>query len=377
MNKTEIRKQFSYLDSNKIYFNHAAVSPLPKFVADKINSYIHERSVTEINNYKAGLEKTENLKHQLSKLLNAQSERIAFTKSVTDSLNILAQGIDWKQGDRIILNDIEFPANVYPFLNLKNKGIEIDFVKSNDGAISIVDIEKLITSKTKLLSISFVQFLSGFRADLKTIGELCKKNNIIFCVDVIQGASVAPLDVKEMQIDFLAGGAHKWLMGLMGLGYLFVTEELQNRIEQKNAGWLSVEDEWNLLDYNLEYKKDASKFHTGTFSMIGITALNASLEFFNSIGFEIIRNNILDNTEYFISKLNEIGIKQMLQDVKRNNLAGIVTFPINNAEVIFEKLAAKNIVGSLREGMIRFSPHFYNTKEEIDIVINELKTSLE
>ena len=377
MNKIEIRKQFPYLDSNKIYFNHAAVSPLPKYIADKINSYIHERSVTEINNYKAGLEKTENLKHQLSKLLNAQSERIAFTKSVTDSLNILAQGIDWKQGDRIILNDIEFPANVYPFLNLKNKGIEIDFVKSNDGAISIVDIEKLITSKTKLLSISFVQFLSGFRADLKTIGELCKKNNIIFCVDVIQGAGVAPLDIKEMQIDFLAGGAHKWLMGLMGLGYLFVTEELQNRIEQKNAGWLSVEDEWNLLDYNLEYKKDASKFHTGTFSMIGITALNASLEFFNSIGFEIIRNNILDNTEYFISRLNEIGIKQMLQDVKRNNLAGIVTFPINNAEVIFEKLAAKSIVGSLREGMIRFSPHFYNTKEEIDIVINELKTSLE
>jgi len=368
----EIRRQFPYLESSKIYFNHAAVSPLPKPVMEKINDYTYERSVTEINNYKDGLEKTDNLKKQLSNLLNTDSERIAFTKSVTDSLNILAQGIDWKPGDRIILNDIEFPANVYPFLNLKNIDVEIDFVKSQNGSVSIEDIEKIITPKTRLLSISFVQFLSGFRADLKTIGEICKKNNIIFCVDAIQGAGVVPLNAKEMQIDFLAGGSHKWMMGLLGIGYLFITEELQNRIEQKTAGWLSVKDEWNLLDYQLEYRQDASRFHTGTHSMIGITALNASLDFFESIGFERIYKNILDNTEYFILRLNEIGIKQLLQNTNRNNLAGIVTFPIKNAEEVFERLLSKNIVGSLREGMIRFSPHFYNTKDEIDSVVNEL-----
>ncbi len=373
MTMQEIRKQFPYLTTRKIYLNHAAVSPLPKSVAEEVTAYVRERSETEINNYHAGLEKTANLKQKLAILLNTEAERIAFTKSVTDSLNILAQGIEWKRGDRIILNDIEFPANVYPFLNLTNIGVEIDFVKSKNGSIDIEDIEEAITPKTKLLSISFVQFLSGYRADLKTIGELCKKNNIIFSVDAIQGAGVAPLDVKEMQIDFLVGGAHKWLMGLMGLGYLFITEQLQNKIEQKTAGWLSVEDEWNLLDYKLKFKKDATRFHTGTFSMIGITALNASLDFFESVGQKNINKNILDNTEYFISKLNEIGLNPLLQNVKRNNLAGIVTLPINNAEVIFEKLQQKNIVCSLREGMIRFSPHFYNTKDEIDIVVNELK----
>ncbi len=373
MTTQEIRKQFPYLTTGKIYLNHAAVSPLPKSVAEEVTAYIHERSETEINNYHAGLEKTANLKQKLAILLSTESERIAFTKSVTDSLNILAQGIEWKRGDRIILNDIEFPANVYPFLNLTNIGVEIDFVKSKNGSIDIEDIEKAITPQTKLLSISFVQFLSGYRADLKTIGELCKKNNIIFSVDAIQGAGVAPLDVKEMQIDFLVGGAHKWLMGLMGLGYLFITEQLQNKIEQKTAGWLSVEDEWNLLDYKLKFKKDATRFHTGTFSMIGITALNASLDFFESVGQKNIHKSILDNTEYFISKLNEIGLNPLLQNVERNNLAGIVTLPINNAEVIFEKLQQKNIVCSLREGMIRFSPHFYNTKDEIDIVVNELK----
>ncbi len=369
----EIRKQFPYLDTGKIYLNHAAVSPLPKTVAEEVAAYIHERSETEINNYKAGLEKTDNLKQKLATLLKTKTERIAFTKSVTDSLNILAQGVEWKRGDRIILNDIEFPANVYPFLNLTNIGVEIDFVKSKNGIIDIDDIETVITPKTKLLSISFVQFLSGYRADLKTIGELCKKNNIIFSVDAIQGAGVAPLDVKEMQIDFLVGGAHKWMMGLMGLGYLFVTEELQSRIEQRTAGWLSVEDEWNLLDYKLEFKKDASRFHTGTFSMIGITALNAAIEFFNSIGLEEIHKSVISNTEYLIEKLKGIGLTPLLQNVDSNNLSGIVTFPINNAEAIFENLQQKNIICSLREGMIRFSPHFYNTKDEIDEVITRLK----
>ncbi|MCP5064234.1 MAG: aminotransferase class V-fold PLP-dependent enzyme [Ignavibacteriae bacterium] len=373
MDIQEIRNQFPYLKTGKIYFNHAAVSPLPTYVTEKVNHYIFERSETEINNHKAGLENIANLKNQLSNLLNTEPERIAFTKSVTDSLNILAQGIDWKPGDRIILNDIEFPANVYPFLNLKEYGVEIDFVKSQNGSVLIEDIEKLITPRTRLLSISFVQFLTGFRADLKSIGELCENNNIIFCVDAIQGAGVVELDVADMKIDFLAGGSHKWMMGLMGVGYLFVTKELQDRIAQKTTGWLSVEDEWNLLDYQLKYRSDADRFHTGTYSMIGITALNASMEFFKIVGFEIIEKLILDNTEYFISELNEIGINQMMQNSNRSNLAGIVTFTMENSEDVFKRLVEKNIVGSLREGMIRFSPHFYNTKEEIDVVIEELK----
>ncbi|GBD89512.1 putative cysteine desulfurase [bacterium BMS3Abin04] len=148
------------------------------------------------------------LTNELAVMLNAKPDRIALTKSVTESLNILAQGIRWKRGDRIILNDIEFPANVYPFLNLKKYGVEIDFVKSKNGTIDIGDIGKLITPKTKLLSISFVQFLSGFRVDLETIGELCSKHKIIFSVDAIQGAGVIRLDVKKYKIDFLAGG--KW-----------------------------------------------------------------------------------------------------------------------------------------------------------------------
>jgi len=372
MNCIEAREQYPHLKSGKIYFDHAAVSPLPLTVKEQIDKYLYERSFTEINNYHSNLETIANLREQLGNLLNTTPDRIGLTKSVTDSVNILAQGLDWKHGDRVILNDLEFPANVYPFLNLKKYGVEIDFVKSNNGTINIDAIKKVITPRTKLISISFVQFLTGFRADLNSIGELCKKNNILFCVDAIQGAGIMELDVQKMNIDFLAGGSHKWLMGLMGLGYLYISKDLQNRIDQKNVGWLSVEDEWNLLDYNLVLKNTAERFNVGTYSIIGVIALNASLQFFNLIGFENIQQNILNNTKYFLEKLIDIGIRPVLHNLDSSNLAGIVTFSATDALALFEKLKIKNILGSVREGMIRFSPHFYNTKEEIDMVISEI-----
>ncbi len=368
-----VRAEFQYLQTGKIYFDHAAISPLSKPVTEAIENYLHERSVSEINNYHAGLDLVEETKELLGELINVSPARIAFTRSVTDGLNILAQGLHWEKGDRIILNDIEFPANIYPFLNLKKYGVEIDFVKSRNGVVSFEDIEKLVTPETRLISISFVQFLSGYRAELEKIGALCRERNIIFCVDAIQGVGALRLDFQKYKIDFLSGGTHKWLMGLMGLGYIAVTGELQDKIDSKMVGWLSVENEWDLLDYKLELKPDASRFQTGTYSFIGVTALNAAIRFMKSIGYSEIENSVLSNTEYFRNRLPEVGIKPLLENVERENLSGIVTFPIDNAEAVFEGLIAKNIKGSMREGMIRFSPHFYNTKEEIDTVIEELK----
>ncbi len=373
MNIDKIRKQFPYLQSGKIYFNHAAVSPMPKPVVDSVEKYLFERSASQINNYHAGLEKVEELKSQLSRLINVSPRRIAFTKSVTDGLNILAQGMEWKKGDRIILNDIEFPANVYPFLNLTKYGVEIDFVKSKNGVVSAGAIEEMITPRTKLISISFVQFLSGYRASLEKIGKLCKENDIIFCVDAIQGAGALKLDFQKYNIDFLSGGSHKWLMGLMGLGFIALTGELQSRIEPKSVGWISVQNEWDLLDYKLELKQTAERFQTGTYSFVGVFALSAALKFFEEAGFKEIEDRIISNTVFFRSKLKEIGIEPLLDDVKSSNLSGIVTFPVENAEEVFERLKEKNIIASMREGMIRFSPHFYNTKEEIETVVSELK----
>lgn len=195
--------------AHSIYVNHAACSPMSTRVRSRIEKLMEESSTVAIDNYPKWIETREHLRGLVSKLLHADGSGIAFVKNTTDGLNILASGLSWKSGDRIILADCEFPTNVYPFLNLKKHGVEIDFVKNKNGFLHSDDFEKLVTPRTRLISVSFVEFINGFRNDLHTLGEICRKYGILFCVDSIQGLGAVPLDVSECGIDFLANGAHK------------------------------------------------------------------------------------------------------------------------------------------------------------------------
>lgn len=369
----KIRSLFPHLDTNQIYFNHAAIGPWCKPVLDRINEYAAQRSGEMVENFPFFLEMNSSARAKLAKLLGAETERLAWVDNVSNGINILANGLPWKSGDRIILNDLEFPSNIYPFLNLEKLGVEIDIVKSRNGIVDVEDIEKVVTSQTKLISISLVQFLSGYRADISAIGEMCKKRGIIFCVDAIQGAGVVEINVKKSNIDFLAGGTQKWLMTSQGLSYIYITEELQNKITQKNVGWTSVNDAWNLLDYNLSLKPSAERFQNGTINVLGVCLFEATLNLFHDFGMENVEKNILANTEYFINQLVEIGINPILKNVDSKNRAGIVSFKSEKASELFEFLQSKRIYCAVREGMIRFSPHFYNTKDEIDLVTEELQ----
>lgn len=369
----EARKYFPFLDKGKIYFNHAAVSPLSMVVTEKIQTYLQQRSEGTIEDFQSFLAESAEAKNKLAIMLNTSAGRIAFVDNTSNGLNILAQGLTWKKGDRILLNDLEFPSNVYPFLNLQQLGVEIDFVKSENGKVALENILQAITPSTKLLSISFVQFLSGYKADLGELGKICKAKNIIFAVDAIQGLGALQLDIQKCNIDFLACGTQKWLMAIMGLAFIFLSEEMQKKISPKYVGWLSVEDAWNILHYDLKLKTDASLFQTGTLNVIGIYGLNAALDLFYSVGFEQIEKTILDNTEYFMDQLSLTGFTPLLSGVERKYLSGIVTLKDERASTIFEKLVNEKVQCSLREGMIRFSPHFYNTRGEVDHVVEILK----
>lgn len=372
----EARLLFPHLKTNQIYFNHAALGPWSTLALNRINEYAAQRSGEKIENYPYFLKWNQSAKEKLGKLIGAETDRIAWIDNVSNALNILANGLEWKSGDRIILNDIEFPSNVYPFMNLKKHGVEIDFVKSRNGIVDVDDIEKLITPKTKLVSISLVQFLSGYRADIDAIGELCKKHGIIFCVDAIQATGVVQIDVQKSKIDFLCGGSQKWLMSSQGLSYLFITEELQKRVEQKFVGWTSVKDAWNLLSYDLTPKETADCYQNGTMNALGVAIFDAVLDLFIEFGMENVERRVLENTNYFIEKLEEIGIEPILKNVNEKNRAAIVTFKHEKAKMIFDEFEKKRIYTAVREGMVRFSPHFYNSFSEIDFVLgilNEVK----
>ena len=373
MNKKEVRKYFPHLENGIIYFNHASTGPFSTLLTTRLNKLMKEKSENVIDDYSSFLKIMEETKEVLSRMINCNPDRIAFVDNTSNGLNILAHSIAWQNGDRILLNDIEFPANVYPFLNLRRQGVEIDFVKSENGIVTAEQIIRAIKPKTKLVTVSFVQFLSGYKVDLEKVGKHCKANNIIFSVDGIQGLCTQKLDVENSFIDFLSSGTQKWMLGLQGLAFIYVSSELQKQLIPSNVGWLSVKNAWNLLDYKLDLKTSANVFQGGTLNSIGIIALNTSLNLFNEFGFDNVYNEVLSNSKYFIEQLNKIGLKCVLHNCSDDELAGIVTIKTDNTEKIFNELVNKKILCSIREGMLRFSPHFYNNREDIDKVIDELK----
>lgn len=373
MNKAAVRNYFPYLKNGIIYFNHASTGPFSDLLTITLANLLKDKSENNIDDYESFLKIVEESKKFLAEMISCSEDRIAFVDNTSNGLNILTQSIDWEKGDRVLLNDIEFPANVYPFLNLKRFGVEVDFVKSENGIVTADQILDSITPQTKIVSISFVQFISGYRVDLEKIGNYCRANNIIFCVDGIQGIGAIQIDVIKSKIDFLSCGTQKWLLGMQGLAFIYVDKELQKQMYPANVGWLSVENAWDLLDYKLELKTSANVFQGGTLNTFGIYAFNSSLKLFKDFGFNEIQTEVISNTKYFISKLNDIGLKCVLSDHLESEFAGIVTINSKNPEKVVDQLKSKKIVCSLREGFIRFAPHFYNTHQEIDSVVDELQ----
>ncbi|MDH3268807.1 MAG: aminotransferase class V-fold PLP-dependent enzyme, partial [Ignavibacteria bacterium] len=264
------RSYFPYLKNGIIYFNHASTAPISTKVKERIESFLKERSEEKIDDYYAFKDVVEETRTMIGEMINCKEDRIAFLDNTTNGIIWLSQGIDWKSGDRIILNDVEFPANVYPFLQLKEKGVEIDFINSTNGIVTAEEVVNAIKPRTKLISVSFVQFLSGYRIDLEKIGKTCNKKGIIFSVDAIQGLGAVGLDVEKFNIDFLASGTQKWLLGLQGLAFIYVRKELQDKMKSAPIGWLAVRDAWNLLDFDLTTKDTGERFQPGTLNNIGI-----------------------------------------------------------------------------------------------------------
>ena len=337
----KVRRYVPYLNNGIIYFNHASTGPISIKVKERIEAFLKERSEEKIDDYYAFKDVSDETKEMIGEMINCSSDRIAFLDNTTNGIIWLAKGIEWQLGDRILLNDVEFPANVYPFLQLKEKGVEIDFIKSKNGIVTAEEVIEQLKPKTKLISISFVQFLSGYKVDLEKVGKICKELGIIFCVDAIQGLGAVRLDVEKCSIDFLSSGTQKWLMGLQGLAFMYVRKELQEERRSAPIGWLAVKDAWDLLHFDLTTKESAERFQPGTLNNLGIYAFNSSMKLFKEFGFDEIEKQILSNSRYFINSLAESGYKSPLHSLPDKSLSGIVSFRSKNVEQIFDHISQK------------------------------------
>ncbi len=374
------RQLFPHTTKGLIYFNHAATGPLSTRVVGAMNEHLSARSAGVVDTYWTDVEIVKQCRGRVQQLVNAESpDRIALLPSTSDTLNVVVAGLDWKSGDRVLLNAGEFPANVYPYLGVKHLGVELDFIKNADESMTPELIERSLTPKTRVVALSAVQFLSGYKADLAAIGELCRRRNVLFLVDGIQAVGAVKIDVQAMKIDALGAGAQKWQLGPHGAGFLYVTEELQTRVQQKHVGWLSPETPWNFFDYNQPLAKAARRYEGGSLNFPGVWGMNAALETLIEFGAEQIESHILALTRVLIDRLNELPGFSFYSPIDGAHRAGIVTIQPTgtmDTDAIFKALMKRNITISLRQGKLRFSPHFYNTAEEVEKVIQVLSELL-
>ncbi len=375
MHIDEIRDQFPHT-STRTYLNHAATGPLSRPVKAAMERFIEQRHSGVVNNYEEAVPRVDELRTMLGRLIGTSADRVALTSNTSSALNVLATGYPWQEGDRIAVPACEFPANVYPFKNLERRGAAVDYIPHEEGVISLESLDRTICPETRLVSLSWVQFLSGFRVDLAAAADLCHARDVLLCVDAIQGLGALQLDVESAGIDFLACGSHKWLMGSQGLGFLYVTEDLQDRLEPPRAGWLHGPVDWeHLFDYELSFHDDASRFHLGTMNHLGIAALHAALDFYFRIGREWCEDQVLGRSRQLAVGLEERGLNRYGSG-DPNHTSGIVTVDSHHAEALHTHLAENNVDSALRNGKLRFSPTYYNSSGEIDRVLTLIEEAI-
>jgi len=281
--------QFPIL-GNWDFFQHAGVSPLPRVAADAMRKFlddIESKSYLESTWYKD----IETLRIAAAGLINAHRDEIAFVKNTGEGLSIAAFGNDWQSGDIIVTTAVEYATNIYPWMELAHsRGVQLVMVAEETDAngCRVVPIEKILDAaadpKCKMVTLSHVEFASGQRHDLGQIGKFCRENGKLLCVDAIQSMGVLPIDVKEMNIDYLSSGGHKWLMGPLGSGIFYCRRELLEKTRPPIIGVSSVSTAEDSTDYKYILKTDARRFESGALNIPGLLGLKTSVELLANLG---------------------------------------------------------------------------------------------
>ena len=362
------------------FFNHAGVCPLPRCAADAIRAYA---SQAETDSYLVGTwyRDIESLRVASARMLNAHRDEIAFIKNTGEGLSIIANGIDFQPGDRIVTTAVEYPANIYPWMDIaKRKQCELVMVAEEAGAdgTRAVSLERIIQEAshphTKVVTLSHVEYASGQRLDIATIGKLCRDQGKLFCVDAIQSLGVLPVDVQEMHIDYLAADGHKWLLGPEGAGILYVRRELIAKTPPLTIGWLSVVNPQDYGNYDFTLKPDAGKYECGTYNVPGLHGLKAAVDLLNEVGVEGVSARLKHLTDYLIERLTPKGYT-ILSPRSEEQWSGSVSFAssVHSHQEIWLTLRKQHRIEiALREGRLRCSAHFYNAEQQIDRLIDAL-----
>ncbi len=311
----------------------------------------------------------EGLRKSAARLIGAEPGEIALVKNTSEGIATVALGLDWRPADRIVAFREEFPANYFPWKRLEQKGISVTWLSVTDP---LERIEEACRG-ARLLAISFVQFLSGYRAPLQEIGEICHRNHCILLVDAIQGLGAFPIDVRASRIDALAADGHKWLLGPEGCAILYIKQDLQDLVEPIEFGWTNVEKYADYASRDMTLRRDAGRYEPGTLNTIGCFGLKAAIDFLLEVGVGEIAPLVRNLADKLAEGARTRGY-QLFREPTPETASGIVSFrkPAMPAEEVVRTLKARGIMTAPRAGWVRTSPHFYISPEDIDRVLEAL-----
>jgi selenocysteine lyase/cysteine desulfurase len=371
---SSIRADFEGLERT-VFLNNAAFGPLLKPVKDSIHEYL-ETVAQLADGFEAATGKLEQLQRNCSRLIGADPAEIGYTANTSTGMNLAVTGIDWQPGDQVLIADNEFPAVVYPFRGLDRLDVELKLVESPNNNFSLAEVEKQITDRTRLLAVSFVQYLNGSRNDLKSIGEFCRDRGIFSVVDGIQGVGCCPIDVKACHIDLLSCGGPKWLLGLPGSGFFFLSKRAKEQLNPCQTGWMGVDwgGEWgDLRHFDLEPFSDARQYSLGTYPFIQLWALATSTGYLVDLGIQDILQHNLMLLDRLIEFVNRSEYYQLLSPNEPEHRSSFISIGSPAGTELHLFLLERGFQLAYREGGIRVSVNFYNTEAEIDKLIESLK----
>lgn len=358
------------LDPALVYLNHAAVAPWPLRTAAAVARFADENRRRGAQHYPAWVEVEQRLRERLQRLIGARSsDEIALLKSTSEGLSVIAQGLAWRAGDNVVIPVQEFPSNRIVWEALGACGVEVRSVDISASPDPESALLAAIDNRTRLLSVSSVQFDSGLRLDLTRLGRACEDAEVLFCVDAIQSLGAIPLDVRAIRADFVVADGHKWLLGPEGVALFYCRRELLETLRLHQFGWHMVE---HLGDYDRrdwEPARTARRFECGSPNMLGIHALEASLGLLEEIGREVIYRNVMNNTSYLIDIIDSTSGKYRLVTPRSEaRHAGIVSFKPLSADVreTHRRLQTAGVICAVRSGALRFSPHFHTPPQDLE-----------
>jgi selenocysteine lyase/cysteine desulfurase len=367
----KIRKLFPVTE-RYAYLNHASAAALPTPVIQAMSGYLLERQAAGSEALVTWDEHLEAIRRLAARFVGAHRDEIVFTSSVSHGLNIVAAGLEWQPGDNLICAETEFTANIYPWTNLRRRGVEIRFAPACENCIVVEDVADLMDDRTQLVAISFVEFSTGFRNDLDALASLCQERGAYLCVDGIQGLGALQLSVAQTPLDFLATHGAKWMLGPIGAGFLYVRRALLPQLEPVMTGWRSVEHPDDYFRYDSPLRNSGERFEPGSPNVTGLLGLEAAMRLLLSTGLATIEDRIFELTDHLIEGLSARGCTITSPVAHRHERSGIVCFrqPGVDTEELAGRLTAAGVVVSQRGDVIRVSPHFYNNEEDLERLLD-------